>query len=201
MTHWLFRQGYPLRWFGERPRNVSEYLLRQFRSAGAHGQEGLFVSRTATPAEAASTVYHAARLLKAGMLLKVACDVRWDDAKAATTAFLGRSESFSTTWVTLAAMTGASVVPAFCRMDERGTFHLDFRPPLTVPRDARRDGRALPWVEHALADLEAEVKRHPEHSNDYFFWEPMIASLPAEEHKRPADTAKHTATVLDREVA
>jgi KDO2-lipid IV(A) lauroyltransferase len=56
-------------------------------------------------------------------------------------------------------------------MDDRGTFHLDFRDPLLVPPDARRPGRAVEWVRRALADLEEQVRLHPEQSNDYFFWE------------------------------
>lgn len=171
MTHWLFRQGYPLRWFGERPRNVSKYLMGQFQSDGPLGQEGLFVSRRADTAEGASTIYHAARMLNAGLIVKIACDVRWDDAKAVTLPFLGRPASFSTTWITLAAMTGAAVVPTFCRMDDAGTFHLDFRRPLEIPADARRPGRAGEWVKLALEDLEEQVRLHPEQSNDYFFWD------------------------------
>lgn len=179
MTHWLFRQGFPLRWFGEKPRNISEYLTGKFRSDGPHGQAGLFVSRKAGTAEGASTIYHAARILNAGLIVKIACDVRWSDAKAVSATFLGRTESFSTTWVTLAAMTGAAVVPAYCRMDERGTFHLDFHDPLLVPPDARRPGRALEWVNRALEALEEQVRLHPEQSNDYFFWEPVDAEAQA----------------------
>jgi len=175
MTHWLFRQGYPLRWLGEKPRNVSEYLIDKFGTDGPVGQAGLFVSRKAITAEGASTIYHAARILNAGLLLKVACDVRWHDAKSVPASFLGRTEMFSTTWVTLAAMTGASVVPTFCRMDEQGTFHLEFGEPWLVPTDARRPGRANEWVEKALTVLEDRVRRFPEQSNDYFFWEPSEA--------------------------
>lgn len=172
MSHWLFRQGYPVRWLGEKPRNVSNYLTRQFETDGALGQAELFVSRMAATAEAASTIYHASRILKGGLILKVACDVRWRDAKAANATFLGRPESFSTTWVTLAAMTGAPVVPAFCRMEEDGTFQLEFQDPYRIPAEARREGRATDWVRKALDNLEEQVKRFPEQSNDYFFWQP-----------------------------
>ena len=172
MTHWLFRQGYPLRWFGEKPRNVSDYLIDKFGTDGPLGQAGLFVSRKAVTAEGASTIYHAARVLNAGLILKIACDVRWHDAKAVSAPFLGRTETFSTTWVTLAAMTGAAVVPTYCRMDERGTFHLEFHDPLVLPSDARRPGRALEWVSRVLEELEAQVRRFPEQSYVYFFWEP-----------------------------
>ncbi len=173
MTHWMFRAGYMLRWFGERPRNVSTFLARQFETGGPLGQAALFVSRTAAPAEAASAIHHAARLLNAGLIVKVACDVRWPDAKAARAIFLGREAPFSTTWVNLAALTGAAVVPAFCRMDDGGTYHLDFLEPFHVPPDARRVGNAAEWVRRGLDLLEAQVRLHPEQSNDYFFWEPV----------------------------
>ncbi|MHC5539487.1 hypothetical protein ACYOEI_14815, partial [Singulisphaera rosea] len=93
----------------------------------------------------------------------------------------------STTWVTLAAMTGAAVVPASCRMNEDGTFQLDFLDAFHVPPDARREGRATEWVERALKELEDQVRRHPEQSNDYFFWQSE-----AEHGKRlPAIKAPH----------
>jgi lauroyl/myristoyl acyltransferase len=171
MTHWLFRQGYPLRWFGERPRNVSHFLAEQFQTAGPLGQSDLFVSRSATTAGAASAICHATRILRAGLILKVACDVRWQDPKSVPASFLGRREFYSTTWVTLAALTGASVVPTFCRMNEDGTFALEFREPFVVPREARTEQHAERLVQQVLSLLEAEVKRFPEQSNDYFFWE------------------------------
>jgi KDO2-lipid IV(A) lauroyltransferase len=171
MTHWLFRQGYPVRWLGEKPRNVSGYLARQFATDGPLGQEALFVSRNAGPAESASTIHHASKILGAGLIIKAASDVRWRDAKAARATFLGRTESFSTTWVTLAALTGAAVVPAFCRMGEDGTFHLEFQDAFHLPPDARREGRAAAWVQRALDLLEDQVRRFPEQSNDYFFWD------------------------------
>jgi len=171
MTHWLFRNGYPLRWFGEKPRNISRYLTQQFATDGELGQAELFVSRKAGTAELASSIYHASRVLRAGMILKVACDVRWQDAKAVTATFLGHTESFSTTWVTMAAMTGAAVLPAFCRMGEDGTFDLEFLPSFQVPTEARRDGQAADWVRRGLGVLESQVRSYPEQSNDYFFWE------------------------------
>lgn len=197
MTHWLFRQGYPLRWLGEKPRNVSEYLIDKFRTDGPLGQEGLFVSRKAATAEGASTIYHAARILNAGLIVKIACDVRWSDAKAVSASFLGRDETFSTTWVTLAAMTGAAVVPTYCRMDDRGTFHLEFGESWRLPSDARRPGRATEWVEKALGLLETQVRRYPEQSNDYFFWEasetPVESHTPAPMSRRRH--AEHTPSV------
>src|SRR5438270_501049 len=84
----------------------------------------------------------------------------------------GTSTRPSTAWVNLAAMTGAAVLPAYCRMDESGRFALTFEAPYSVPRDAARHGQATPWVQKALDALEEQIRRHPEQSNDYFFWGP-----------------------------
>jgi KDO2-lipid IV(A) lauroyltransferase len=170
IAHWMLRHGYPARWFGERPRNVSRYLTRQLRSDGPLGQEGLFLSRRGEVSESAARVLHAARVLNAGMVLMLASDVRSVDPRAARVTFLGREMGFATTWVNLAAITGAAVVPVFCRVDEAGTHHLEFHAPYHVPRDARRPGRCEEWVRRALGAVEDHVLAYPEQSNDYFFW-------------------------------
>jgi phosphatidylinositol dimannoside acyltransferase len=173
ISHWLFRHGYPLRWLGERPRLISDYMTRQFQTEGPLGQPGLFLSRKSTMTEGSSAILRAARVLEAGMILKLACDVRRSDAKTATVTFLGRQERFSTSWVNLAAMTGAPVVASFCRTDDSGTCHLEFHEPFTVPATAPRNGQATWWVQRAMNAIEEQVRKHPEHSNDYFFWKPV----------------------------
>ncbi|MDR3639182.1 MAG: lysophospholipid acyltransferase family protein [Isosphaeraceae bacterium] len=170
IAHWMLRQGYSARWFGERPRNVSTYLGRQLRSDGPLGQDGLFLSRRGEVSESAARILHAARVLNAGMVLMLASDVRSVDPRAAHVEFLGRVGSFATTWVNLAAITGAAVVPAFCRLDESGIHHLEFHDPYHVPPDARRPGQGQEWVRRALAAVEEHVLAYPEQSNDYFFW-------------------------------
>jgi phosphatidylinositol dimannoside acyltransferase len=171
ISHWMFRQGYPLRWFGEKPRNVSSYLTRQLQTDGPLGQSRLFLSRRAGMTDAASSIAQAARILNAGMVVKIACDVRWATGKVADATFLGRRESFAASWAYLAAMSGAAVVPAFCHLDDAGAYHLEFDEPFHVPSSARRGGELAPWVQHALNRVEQRVRQHPEQSNDYFFWE------------------------------
>jgi KDO2-lipid IV(A) lauroyltransferase len=121
--------------------------------------------------EAASSIAQAARILHAGLIIKVACDVRWTAGKVADAVFLGRRESFGASWVYLAAMTGAAVVPAFCRLDDAGVYHLDFDEGFPIPASARRSGELAPWVQQALDGVERRVRQYPEQSNDYFFWE------------------------------
>jgi KDO2-lipid IV(A) lauroyltransferase len=169
-AHWLLREGYPLRLFMERPRHVSRFLAREFDSDGPLGQRKLFISRKADPAEAAGSILRAARILGAGMIVNLAGDVRWTGPHTAPATFLGREYTFSATWVTLAALTGAPVVPVFSRMAGDGMYHLEFLPAFQVPSDAQRPERASPWVQSCLDAVAERVKLDPANSNDYFFW-------------------------------
>jgi phosphatidylinositol dimannoside acyltransferase len=175
-SHWLYREDYPLRLFMERPRHVSKYMTDQFQTDGPLGQEKLFISRRSTPTEAAASILRAMRILNSGMVLQIAGDVRWQGTHTAPADFLGSTYLFSTTWVILAAMTGAPVVPAFCRPDGRGQYLLEFQPSFRVPPETLRNGQDARYVQRALDAIAEQVRRHPEHSNDYFTWpKPEIA--------------------------
>ena len=169
-AHWLARNGYPLRLFMERPRHVSRFLTRQFDSEGPLGQRKLFISRKADPASAAGSILRAARILKAGMVINIAGDVRWPGPHSAPARFLGKTYNFSATWVALAALTGAPVVPVFCRINPDGTYHLEFLPAFSVPGDTPACGQTPRWVQGCLDAIEERVRLDPANSNDYFFW-------------------------------
>ncbi len=175
-AHWLVRQGVPLRLFMERPRSISKALARQFDDTGPLGQDKLFISRRATPNEAAVAILRAARVLKAGLALNIAGDVRWIGPHTAPARFLGRTYTFSSTWVVLAAISGAPVVPAYGSIAPDGTHRVEFTAPLRVPPSART-ADASPWVQSVLDALEDRVRRDPIHSNDYFFWHETDAYL------------------------
>jgi KDO2-lipid IV(A) lauroyltransferase len=175
-AHWLVRQGYPLRLFMERPRHVSRFLTRSFETDGPLGQRKLFISRRATPAEAAGSILRAARILKAGLIVNLAGDVRWAGPHTTPAVFLGRPYTFSSTWVALAAMSGAPVVPVFCRMEPSGAYRLEFLPPYHVPTGAAESPRACRWVQQALDVIADHVRRDPTNSNDYFFWPDSAAN-------------------------
>src|SRR5262249_14733854 len=72
ISHWMFRQGYPVRWFGERPRNVSEFLKQKLTNDGPLGQSGLYITRHTPMSEGASMIVRLARILNAGLIVKVA---------------------------------------------------------------------------------------------------------------------------------
>lgn len=195
ISHWMFRQGYPVRWFGERPRNVSDYLKQKLDSEGPLGQSGLYITRQTPMSEGASMIVRLARILNEGMIVKVACDVRWRGGKIARAQFLGQPETFTSAWVHLAARTGAAVVLVFCWLDEEGTYHLEFEEGFQVPRDMASQGEDARWVQKALAAVEAKVRSHPEQSNDYFFWSPSDAGMPVSPPSEPTprrDTRSHT---------
>lgn len=178
-AHWLVREGVPLRLFMERPHHISKFLNREFATEGPLGQKGLFISRKATPTEAAGSILRAGRVLKAGMVVMIAGDVRWAGAGTAEAPFLGKTYRFSATWVTMAALTGSPVVPVFCHMHEDGSHSLEFLPAFRVPSDGAKPGRMEEFVGPCLARIEERVRLHPENSNEYFFWDEPEAATTA----------------------
>jgi KDO2-lipid IV(A) lauroyltransferase len=170
-AHWLYRQEVPLRFYMERPRHVSKYLTRQFATDGPLGQDRLFISRSKEdPATSASSILRASRVLAAGMLIYLAGDVRWSGPNTQVARFMGRTYRFSATWVRLAALSRAPVVPVFCQMRPDGTYQIEFSAPFHVPEDAPRTGQTAFWVQSFLEMLEEQVRLYPENSNEYFFW-------------------------------
>ncbi len=169
-AHWLMRERFPLRLYMERPRHISKYLAQQFDTDGPTGQRKLFISRKATPAEGASSVMRAARVLKSGMVLMIAGDVRWSGPQTAPAVFLGRRYTFSNTWVKLAALSAAPIVPVFCRIADDGAYHLEFRESYVIPGNQAGPDEAAGWVQSFLKTVEAEVEQFPENSGEYFFW-------------------------------
>jgi len=170
-AHWMYREQYPLKLYMERPRSISKYMTKKFGDEGPLSQDKLFISRKSDPADSASSILRAARALKTGMLLFVAGDVRWEGKLTTESSFLGKTFQFSTTWVVLAATSGAPVVVSFCQMGTDGRYHLEFRPAFHVPRDGASQEGMSRWVRHYLEILEEQVRRYPTNSNDYFFWE------------------------------
>lgn len=188
-AHWLFRREYPLRLYMERPRHVSKFMARRFDDEGPLGQKKLFISRRADPNESAVAILRATKALRSGMILLLAADVRWTGPGTASASFLGRSHTFSNTWVSLAAMTGATVVPVACRVDARGRYRVEFSPGYQIPNDAGRGVRSAEWVGRSLAWIEERVRLHPGNSNDYFFWDdsdPPPAAEPSDRRVRAA---------------
>jgi KDO2-lipid IV(A) lauroyltransferase len=154
----------------ERPHHVSRRLGQEFETDGPLGQKKLFISRKASATEAAGSILRAGRILKAGMTILIASDVRWNGQHTAPAMFLGNQYTFSATWVVLAALTGAPVVSVFCRMRPDGTHELEYLPPFEVPSDAHTSNQTAYWVQKAVSEIELRVGLDPANSNEYFFW-------------------------------
>jgi len=169
-AHWLYRNDYPLRLYMERPRSVSRFMASRFNDDGELGQGKLFISRRSDPADSAGSILRAARVLRSKMMLFLAGDVRWSGQLTAEARFMGRTLRFSTTWITLAAMSRAPVVAVFCRVGDDGRYHMEFRPHFLVPADAQEEERAGEYVQLFLDQLEERIRRHPADSNEYLFW-------------------------------
>ncbi|GIW87317.1 MAG: hypothetical protein KatS3mg108_1641 [Isosphaeraceae bacterium] len=169
-AHWIKRQGLPLRLFMERPHQVSRFLQAGFDDDGPLGQRKLFVSRKADTAEAAASILRATKVLKAGMVLYIAGDVRWSGQYSVATQFLGRSVQISATWAVLSALAGSPVVPVFCHMRDDGTHRLEFLPAFHVDPDQTKGPALEAHVRRFLEEIEARVAADPANSNDYFFW-------------------------------
>ncbi len=169
-AHWLYRHDYPLRLYMERPRSVSRFMASRFSGDGELSQDKLFISRKSDPTDSAGSILRAVRVLRSGMMLFLAGDVRWSGQLTAEARFMGRVLRFSTTWITLAAMSRAPVVVVFCRVGDDGRYHMEFRPHFLVPLDAQKEERAGEYVQRFLDQLEEQIRRHPANSNEYLFW-------------------------------
>src|SRR5262245_30558125 len=170
-AHWLYRRNYPLRLYMERPRNISRFMSSRFSSDGSLSQDKLFISRKGDVTDSASSILRAARVLKAEMMLFLAGDVRWSGQMTEEAQLLGRRLRFSTTWVLLAAMSGAPVVIVYCRIGSDRRYHIEFRPPFQVPADVQAKRKVGYWVQSFMDILEEQIRLFPTNSNDYLFWD------------------------------
>ena len=168
-AHWLFREGFPVRFYMERPRHISRYLSRHFETDGPLGQDKLFISRQGVPADSASSILRAARDAQ-GRDAALPGRRRPLDRPAHRAGRSSWAETmrFSTTWVVLAAMTEAPVVMVFCRMEPDGRYHIEFRPAFHVPKDAPEKGETGRWVRHFIEILEDQVRRYPDQQQRLF---------------------------------
>lgn len=174
-AHWAVRTGLPFRVYMERPHTISRLLAHHFDQGGERGQADLFISRRdAGTAESARSVLRAVQILKADMVLGIAGDVRWTGAHTARAEFLGVEQSFTSTWIALAQMTGAAVVPTFAAIDPDGGFTLDLEAAMPVPRGVD----PAQHVQTFLRRVEARVKADPASAIEYLSWTAPIESPP-----------------------
>lgn len=179
-SHWLLRSGYPFRIYMERPNSISKYLARRFAEEGPLGQAGLFISRReASTADSAASVMKAGQILKQGMLLGIAGDVRWQGSSTAPARFLGVEQSFTATWVLLAKMTKAPVIPTFCRMLSDGRFELSFLQGQELATGGDPRSQLARAVQDFLRLVEDRIRLDPANAVEYLAWPELLARPPA----------------------
>jgi KDO2-lipid IV(A) lauroyltransferase len=169
-AHWLYRREYSVRLYMEKPRNISRFMASRFSAEGPLGQDKLFISRKGEATDSAGSILRAARVLRSGMCLFMAGDVRWSGQMTEEAVLLGQKQRFSSTWVVLAAMTGSPVVTVFCRIGPDRRYHIEFRPAFRVPRDVETAGQVRSWVQSFIDQLDEHIRLYPTNSNDYLFW-------------------------------
>lgn len=175
-AHWMYRHDYPLKLYMEKPRSVSRFMASKFDHEGPLGQDKLFISRAGDAADAAGSILRAAKALKSGKLLFLAGDVRWKGRLTAPARLMGRTHTFSSTWIALGAMSQSPIVPVFCRVGDDCRYHMEFLPPFVLPRDAQDESRAGEHAQRFLDLLEERIRRYPADSNEYLFWDDDYAA-------------------------
>jgi len=76
--------------------------------------------------------------------------------------FLGRTTLFAPGMVSLARLSGAPLLPAFCLPGNGGGHRLVIEPPIRIERQAEREEQVRDALEQYAALLEARIRRHPE---------------------------------------
>ena len=174
-AHWINRKGYTLRWFTERPRHISRSVAKTFQTEGPLGQQGLFLSRRMTPAQGGSSLRKAIRMLQSGLMVQAAGDVRWSGPRSVTETFLGHNFEFATNWVSLAALSGANVLPVYSVLMPGGTYRVVFEPPEQIERDAASNPELTRyWLKRNLSRIEVCIRNFPDNAGEYVFWQPGL---------------------------
>ena len=119
-------------------------------------------------------------MLREGIVLSIAADVRWETPPNAPADFLGRPLHVQ---LDLGPPGGALGGPGGAdllrRSSRAGPTPSSSAEPFVVPPAAAKDeGLAADWVQHGLRLIEDRVRRDPANSIDYFFWEPDSAIEP-----------------------
>lgn len=100
-------------------------------------------------------------LLKQNAIICITADAQFGQ-KLIPQKFLGRTKLFATGMVSLARISGASILPMFCVQERSGETSLIIERPIQIERDTDRE-RALEGSVAEYAELlEAYIRQHPE---------------------------------------
>ena len=175
-AHWLFREGYPLRLFMERPGTSRSSSRASSTPTARPASESCSSRGRRRPRRRPSSILRASRVLKAGMILMIAGDVRWSGPQTSPAHFLGRR-------LHVLEHLGQA------RRDDRRPGRPGLLPdrrrraPITSTSSRptrsraghRPRSRSAGWVQAFLQTIEDQVERYPANSNEYFFWSEVDA--------------------------
>lgn len=83
---------------------------------------------------------------------------------------LGQTVSFPTGAVSLAKISGASMLPLFCFADAEGTTRLDILPPVQIRCDGEREQGLEKSVLEFTSLLESYLKNYPEQYRNWHYF-------------------------------
>lgn len=90
--------------------------------------------------------------------------------------FLGRTKLFSTGVVSLAKISGASILPLFCLQEKNGKTNLIIEPPILIETGVGREQVLEKGVTQYVSLLESYIQKYPEQYRNWSFWKMPLNS-------------------------
>lgn len=106
--------------------------------------------------------------LKQNAILCIPGDGRSGE-KLLPTRFLGHTRLFSTGMVSLAKISGASILPIFCIREKNGRTSLVIEPPILIETDVGRERVLEKGVLQYVSFLESYIRKYPEQYRNWSF--------------------------------
>jgi lauroyl/myristoyl acyltransferase len=106
--------------------------------------------------------------LKQNAILCIPGDGR-SGKKLLSARFLGHTELFSTGMVSLARISGASILPMFCIQEERGKTSLIIEPPILIETEVGREQALEKGVVQYVSLLESYIRKYPKQYQNWTF--------------------------------
>ena len=98
--------------------------------------------------------------------------------------FMGAENEIATGVVSLARMTGASIIPMFCFRDDNGTDQLVLEKPISVEAGRDRDEAVAQSIKTYASLLESYIRRYPAQWHQWRYRWPDFPSLGIPKHSR-----------------
>jgi len=95
----------------------------------------------------------------------------WSGKKLLPMRFLGHTKLFSTGMVSLAKISGASILPIFCIQEKNGKTSLIIEPPILIEIEVGREQVLEKGVLQYVRLLESYIRKYPEQYRNWSFGE------------------------------